>query len=179
MSANSKPTSTPRTSETKAAPNSHPLPDNKIVAVGGASGNGNGHALVTGNARIQTAPQTNSLPVENRAPAAKQIMPAPFNPAANGQQSMDQVMMQFQQTMLQMTNSFLETQQNVMLAYLNAKSGNYQVARPSGNSNTNNNNGFANQFQTSNGYANQPQNGNGYAGRSQQLRRSIRRQRIC
>ena len=35
--------------------------------------------------------------------------------------NVDQVMLQFQQTMLQMTNSFLQTQQQVMLAYLQAK----------------------------------------------------------
>jgi acyl transferase domain-containing protein/NAD(P)H-dependent flavin oxidoreductase YrpB (nitropropane dioxygenase family)/NAD(P)-dependent dehydrogenase (short-subunit alcohol dehydrogenase family) len=36
---------------------------------------------------------------------------------------MDQVMFKFQQTMAEMTASFLQTQQNVMLAYLQAKSG--------------------------------------------------------
>lgn len=35
--------------------------------------------------------------------------------------NVDQVMIEFQQTMLQMTDNFLKTQQNVMLAYLNAQ----------------------------------------------------------
>ncbi|MBS1953618.1 MAG: SDR family NAD(P)-dependent oxidoreductase [Cyanobacteria bacterium SZAS-4] len=44
-------------------------------------------------------------------------------PAAVSGKNVDQVMLQFQQTMLQMTNSFLQTQQQVMLAYLQNKSG--------------------------------------------------------
>jgi len=43
---------------------------------------------------------------------------------ATGDRSVDQVMLQFQETMLQMTNSFLETQKQVMLTYLSAKAGN-------------------------------------------------------
>jgi acyl transferase domain-containing protein/NAD(P)H-dependent flavin oxidoreductase YrpB (nitropropane dioxygenase family) len=48
-------------------------------------------------------------------------------PTAVSGKNVDQVMLQFQQTMLQMTNSFLLTQQQVMLAYLQNKSG---VATP-------------------------------------------------
>lgn len=44
-------------------------------------------------------------------------------PTAVSGKHVDQVMLQFQQTMLQMTNSFLQTQQQVMLAYLQNKSG--------------------------------------------------------
>jgi acyl transferase domain-containing protein/NAD(P)H-dependent flavin oxidoreductase YrpB (nitropropane dioxygenase family) len=45
------------------------------------------------------------------------------SPNAAGLRNVDQVMLQFQQSMLQMTNSFLETQQQVMLAYLNGGNG--------------------------------------------------------
>lgn len=72
-------------------------------------------------------PPTNQAPRAPQAPAAynapqgypqPQAMP---RPAANG--NMDQVMVQFQQTMLEMTNSFLRTQQQVMSAYLATKAG--------------------------------------------------------
>jgi acyl transferase domain-containing protein len=54
--------------------------------------------------------------------AANNSATAPSSYAA-GQRNVDQVMVQFQQSMLQMTNSFLETQQQVMLAYLNGRNG--------------------------------------------------------
>lgn len=74
----------------------------------------------------------------NQAPRAPQATPASLPPqgsaylqphqsqglprqAAGG--NVDQVMIQFQQTMLEMTNSFLRTQQQVMGAYLQAKTG--------------------------------------------------------
>lgn len=72
---------------------------------------------------------TNQPPRAPQAPAAYNApagypQPQPMQmprPAANG--NMDQVMVQFQQTMLEMTNSFLRTQQQVMSAYLQAKAG--------------------------------------------------------
>ncbi|MBC7998159.1 MAG: acyltransferase domain-containing protein, partial [Leptolyngbya sp.] len=82
------------------------------------NGNGNGHA---GNGYATNGASTNGhQPVMNpqfNAPAN----PQGSRPAANG--NVDQVMVQFQQTMLEMTNSFLKTQQQVMTAYLMAKSG--------------------------------------------------------
>ncbi|MBU6452350.1 MAG: SDR family NAD(P)-dependent oxidoreductase [Cyanobacteria bacterium REEB67] len=47
------------------------------------------------------------------------------NPLPGGRQDrdVDRVMLEFQQTMLEMTNRFLETQQNVMMAYLHTKQG--------------------------------------------------------
>lgn len=66
-------------------------------------------------------PRAPQAPVAfNAPPGYPQPQPMP-RPAANG--NMDQVMVQFQQTMLEMTNSFLRTQQQVMSAYLQAKSG--------------------------------------------------------
>lgn len=73
----------------------------------------------------------------NQAPRAPQATPASQPPQGNaylqpqGQNlprqaaggNVDQVMIQFQQTMLEMTNSFLRTQQQVMGAYLQAKTG--------------------------------------------------------
>jgi acyl transferase domain-containing protein/NAD(P)H-dependent flavin oxidoreductase YrpB (nitropropane dioxygenase family) len=75
-----------------------------------------------------------SLPSNGGVPQIAQpatglpALPSPFNGAGVQMpnlagRNVDQVMMQFQQTMLQMTNSFLETQQKVMLAYLGAKTG--------------------------------------------------------
>jgi acyl transferase domain-containing protein/NAD(P)H-dependent flavin oxidoreductase YrpB (nitropropane dioxygenase family)/NAD(P)-dependent dehydrogenase (short-subunit alcohol dehydrogenase family) len=65
------------------------------------------------------------------APAAvpKPMPSAPIQPAvprvpqAGGARNVDQVMMQFQQTMLQMTSNYLETQERVMLAYLQGQTG--------------------------------------------------------
>ncbi|HNB23948.1 MAG TPA: acyltransferase domain-containing protein, partial [Candidatus Melainabacteria bacterium] len=66
-------------------------------------------------------PRAPQAPVAYNAPAGyPQAQPLP-RPAAAG--NMDQVMVQFQQTMLEMTNSFLRTQQQVMSAYLQAKAG--------------------------------------------------------
>jgi len=56
-------------------------------------------------------PQGNTYPLPQGMPRQ----------AAGG--NVDQVMIQFQQTMLEMTNSFLRTQQQVMGAYLQAKTG--------------------------------------------------------
>ncbi len=56
-------------------------------------------------------------------PALQESLTLPGAPAVGGGRNVDQVMLQFQQTMLQMTNNFLETQQKVMLAYLNVKAG--------------------------------------------------------
>lgn len=48
-------------------------------------------------------------------------------PVGRPDQNVDKVMLEFQQSMLEMTNRFLETQQNVMLAYLQANGrGGYQ-----------------------------------------------------
>lgn len=77
-------------------------------------------------------------PRQNQTEAARTQAPTPqpvpvtmpqqvLMPAAVSGKNVDQVMLQFQQTMLQMTNSFLQTQQQVMLAYLQNKSG---VAAP-------------------------------------------------
>lgn len=52
--------------------------------------------------------------------------PATATAAANGR-NVEQVMLQFQQSMLQMTTSFLETQQRVMLAYLQGPQGNQGI----------------------------------------------------
>ncbi len=68
---------------------------------GNGNGNGNGHN--GSKPVIQTQIPTTPMPV--------------------GTNSSDQVMMQFQQTMLKMTQNFLETQQNVMIAYLQSRSG--------------------------------------------------------
>ncbi|MBP6743643.1 SDR family NAD(P)-dependent oxidoreductase [bacterium] len=43
-----------------------------------------------------------------------------IQPVGRPDQNVDKVMLEFQQSMLEMTNRFLETQQNVMLAYLQA-----------------------------------------------------------
>jgi acyl transferase domain-containing protein/NAD(P)H-dependent flavin oxidoreductase YrpB (nitropropane dioxygenase family) len=90
---------------------------------------------------IQNAPVNKVSPLSGNGngkyPASDQ-----FNKNPNGQQSMasnnkngirpssgrpdrdvDRVMLEFQQTMLEMTNRFLETQQSVMMAYLQAKQG--------------------------------------------------------
>jgi malonyl CoA-acyl carrier protein transacylase len=67
-------------------------------------------------------------------PAGNMMQPLPqaFDQARSGQS--DQVMMHFQQTMLQMTQSFLVTQQQVMMTYLQTRNGQPQAsafARPS------------------------------------------------
>ncbi|MBA3994753.1 MAG: hypothetical protein C0469_14640 [Cyanobacteria bacterium DS2.3.42] len=72
----------------------------------------------SGSASTPRAPQA---PAANNAPAGypqQQHLP---RQVAGG--NVDQVMIQFQQTMLEMTNSFLRTQQQVMSSYLQAKSG--------------------------------------------------------
>ncbi|MDR3615875.1 MAG: SDR family NAD(P)-dependent oxidoreductase [Candidatus Obscuribacterales bacterium] len=61
-----------------------------------------------------------------------QPLPQAFDQTRGGQS--DQVMMHFQQTMLQMTQSFLVTQQQVMMTYLQTRNGQPQAntfARPS------------------------------------------------
>ncbi len=63
-------------------------------------------------ADVQARHTNGQLPMEtnNRKPGNQ--------PAGRPDQSVDRVMLEFQQSMLEMTNRFLETQQNVMLAYL-------------------------------------------------------------
>jgi acyl transferase domain-containing protein/NAD(P)H-dependent flavin oxidoreductase YrpB (nitropropane dioxygenase family)/NAD(P)-dependent dehydrogenase (short-subunit alcohol dehydrogenase family) len=73
--------------------------------------------LQSGSASTPRAPQAAAA---NNLPAAYPQQQLPRQ-AAGG--NVDQVMIQFQQTMLEMTNSFLKTQQQVMSAYLQAKSG--------------------------------------------------------
>jgi acyl transferase domain-containing protein len=73
--------------------------------------NGNGHGNGNGNGNGHNG----SKPV-----IQTQI---PTTPMPLGVSTSDQVMMQFQQTMLTMTQNFLETQQNVMIAYLQSRSG--------------------------------------------------------
>jgi acyl transferase domain-containing protein len=53
-------------------------------------------------------------------------------PVGRPDQNVDKVMLEFQQSMLEMTNRFLETQQNVMLAYLqaNGRGNGYQPQLP-------------------------------------------------
>ncbi len=78
----------------------------------------------------QGAPQGVPAPTAYALPTA---VPMPVLPAA-GRAGIDPasaaVMMQFQQTMLQMTQSFLETQQRVMLAYLGAQPQGYAPQMP-------------------------------------------------
>lgn len=52
------------------------------------------------------------------------------NQPARQDQNVDRVMLEFQQSMLEMTNRFLETQQNVMLAYLQANGRGNGIALP-------------------------------------------------
>ncbi len=77
----------------------------------GGNGNGKpaGSIQITGAAGQGAAPQL-------AAPFVSQ----PPLPGHQGAGSVEQVMIQFQKTMLEMTTSFLEAQQNVMLAYLQA-----------------------------------------------------------
>lgn len=56
-------------------------------------------------------------------PAVAAPVQPPALPKITGGTSKERVMMQFQQSMLEMTNRFLETQQNVMLAYLQSNGG--------------------------------------------------------
>ncbi|RTL41028.1 MAG: SDR family NAD(P)-dependent oxidoreductase [Candidatus Melainabacteria bacterium] len=70
----------------------------------------------------QIQPEAARTPVPTPPPLP--VMPQQvLMPTAVSGKHVDQVMLQFQQTMLQMTNSFLQTQQQVMLAYLQNKSG--------------------------------------------------------
>lgn len=75
-------------------------------------------------------PAVSNHPAMQPQPAATNIpqqfttgFPQQMSSQFNGPRNVDQVMLQFQQSMLQMTNSFLETQQRVMLAYLSGKAG--------------------------------------------------------
>ncbi|CAN5414350.1 hypothetical protein BH10CYA1_BH10CYA1_01840 [soil metagenome] len=68
------------------------------------------------------APTLQPAPVTMQPQQVMQPQQALMPTAVSGK-NVDQVMLQFQQTMLQMTNSFLQTQQQVMLAYLQNKSG--------------------------------------------------------
>jgi acyl transferase domain-containing protein/NAD(P)H-dependent flavin oxidoreductase YrpB (nitropropane dioxygenase family) len=61
----------------------------------------------------QTAKPAAQLPATTTAPKSAALVPK----RAGGTET-ERVMLEFQQSMLQMTNRFLETQQNVMLAYL-------------------------------------------------------------
>lgn len=86
----------------------------------GYAGNGNG------NGQAGNGYATNGASTNGHQPVMNPQFNSPPNPqgqrpANNG--NVDQVMVQFQQTMLEMTNSFLKTQQQVMTAYLMAKSG--------------------------------------------------------
>lgn len=56
------------------------------------------------------------IPTISQATAPAPLPAAPQRPTSGG--SVERVMLDFQQSMLQMTNRFLETQQTVMLAYL-------------------------------------------------------------
>src|SRR5262249_44411013 len=56
--------------------------------------------------------------------------PAKTNSLANSKAEIDGVMLQFQQTMQQMANSFMETQQRVMLAYIANQKGDGKAAYP-------------------------------------------------
>ncbi|HEY9783799.1 MAG TPA: beta-ketoacyl synthase N-terminal-like domain-containing protein, partial [Candidatus Obscuribacterales bacterium] len=73
------------------------------------------------------ATTNSSVPAEPPQGMTAAAMPVPaINPAPQmvaGANNIDQVMLHFQKTMLEMTNSFLVTQQQVMLAYFSAKQG--------------------------------------------------------
>jgi malonyl CoA-acyl carrier protein transacylase len=66
------------------------------------------------------------LPYQQQQPYQPQMI----QPAALNGRQVEQVMLQFQQTMLQMTNQFLETQQRVMLAYLQGQQSNVMPGIP-------------------------------------------------
>lgn len=70
---------------------------------------------------VASTPRAPQAPAASSAPAGYPQQQQLPRQAAGG--NVDQVMIQFQQTMLEMTNSFLRTQQQVMGAYLQAKSG--------------------------------------------------------
>lgn len=120
VSAHLKPTSaTPKAPEAKPpAPAGQPA---------GASATDRKAPAATGNGAI--APAAVAAPVQTQRQTLLPAQPAPaYNapmlmPPATAGRNVDQVMLQFQQTMMQMTNSFLETQQRVMLAYLGGRSG--------------------------------------------------------
>lgn len=67
-------------------------------------------------AAVDQSPATSRAGAPSRQTPAIKASTQPRRPSTGS--SVDQVMVQFQQTMLEMTNNFLETQQNVMLAYL-------------------------------------------------------------
>ncbi len=88
----------------KAPPTAQPLPATKAVAASNPQ-----HQLDV------KARQTNgqlAMDTNNRKNGTQ--------PVGRPDQNVDKVMLEFQQSMLEMTNRFLETQQNVMLAYLQA-----------------------------------------------------------
>jgi acyl transferase domain-containing protein/NAD(P)H-dependent flavin oxidoreductase YrpB (nitropropane dioxygenase family) len=76
-----------------------------------------------------TVTETNKAPVPNQEirGSLKKPQLAPPSPVGD---DVDRVMIEFQQTMLQMTNNFLETQQNVMLAYLQAQGNGSATSNP-------------------------------------------------
>lgn len=112
------------------APLLKPSPVNMAASM---HNNGNGQANTnshTKSATITPAAQAGRQDPEHAVPngngqkpsnfyAPNISMPVPLA-ASKSRAGSEQVMLEFQKTMLEMTNRFLETQQNVMLAYLQA-----------------------------------------------------------
>ena len=144
------------------------IPDTKKVAVGtanrspvssspttvaGGNGNGNGKQEALGlSSTMQKTGASPAVTTSQSAPKAAGYAAAPaVPPGSNGKvpanagkpvaarSGVDQVVMQYQQTMLEMTNNFLQAQQNVMLAYLQSMSAN-------GNGHSNGNGGALSQL---------------------------------
>ncbi len=87
--------------------------------------NTNGGKVITSSVTPPNAGQSGQSSIQRNTvnavtPVSNPNMMKPQLPSAR---SRDQVMIEFQQTMLQMTNNFLQTQQNVMLAYLTGEQG--------------------------------------------------------
>ncbi len=72
------------------------------------------------NPAVQSGHNSANTPSARQAPLVSTLQPAAHTPNSAPQSisQVDLVMLEFQKSMLQMTNSFLETQQRVMLAYL-------------------------------------------------------------
>lgn len=129
--------STPPAASFNQAPNQngHQLPESVALPDGTFAASGsNGGTFVS--PQIQGyQPNFSGVPVVN--PSFPQQLGhmntgwigAPMMPQA-GMQGVEQMMMHYQQMMLQMTNTFMASQQQVMLNYLQAKAGQVMPVRP-------------------------------------------------
>ncbi len=116
--AKGSPEQTMKTSSTQDAlqPSTNDKPQTQPVAANQATASNPVSPQVAAVMPTNSPTQATYTPMPNQTP---QNLPNLMVPGSN----VDQVMLRFQQSMAEMTNNFLQAQQNVMLAYLKAKQG--------------------------------------------------------